>query len=390
MVSMINFYQYRDKLKRGIISRLDKLDSRRDFNDLAWIAYALAQDGEDNNPFFRKAFCELKKWAGSEEAGNQDRHLAPLCIYAYFEKNGENKHEALKKINLILKKLFKKEIYKFSPLNDPEQVFCISLISKHLSDKNKGNLSNIISKNMKGKLTRKILYIASLIELGNKDIKVPEFEKADFQEDLITLLWFYERYKNIYKTDLTSLWKTIDNIKAIISFDDAIQEDLINISNRSISLLYEAVCKECREPDPNMMFDVFPIHERIKELSEKYFKKENYVVAVEQATKVLNEFIQEKSGVKDKSEAELVQSTMKNINDPDKLKIKFNKFLNENSGKNEQIGLALIAEGVFKAFRNPKGHKHERHPLVKLDAYEALCQLIIISYLMERIERAEK
>jgi hypothetical protein len=51
--------------------------------------------------------------------------------------------------------------------------------------------------------------------------------------------------------------------------------------------------------------------------------------------------------------------------------------------------LALIAEGIFCAFRNPKGHKPEDHPLVNIDPYEALSRLIIIDYIWKRIEKAK-
>lgn len=108
-----------------------------------------------------------------------------------------------------------------------------------------------------------------------------------------------------------------------------------------------------------------------------------------EATKKLNEFIQHKTGVRNKSEAELVQATMKQIGNPKNLIIQFNEFLFEDSGKNEQKGLALITEGIFSAFRNPKGHKPEDHPLVEITPYEALAQLIIIDYIWKRIENAK-
>jgi len=98
----------------------------------------------------------------------------------------------------------------------------------------------------------------------------------------------------------------------------------------------------------------------------------------------LNEYIQKVSGVADKSEAELVQAVMKNVNI-----IQFNEYLTENSGRNEQAGLALIAEGIFKVFGNPKGHKPEDHPLLKITPYEALDQLITISYIWKRVEKAK-
>jgi uncharacterized protein (TIGR02391 family) len=86
---------------------------------------------------------------------------------------------------------------------------------------------------------------------------------------------------------------------------------------------------------------------------------------------------------------ELVQATMKQINEPTKLKIKFNEFLHEEAGKNEQAGLALLCEGIFRAFRNPKGHKPEDHQSVQIEADEALYQLVIISYMMMRIEKSQ-
>jgi hypothetical protein len=49
----------------------------------------------------------------------------------------------------------------------------------------------------------------------------------------------------------------------------------------------------------------------------------------------------------------------------------------------------LICEGIFKAFRNPKGHKPEDHHSVQIESYEALYQLVIISYMMMRVEKSQ-
>jgi len=98
--------------------------------------------------------------------------------------------------------------------------------------------------------------------------------------------------------------------------------------------------------------------------------------------------IQEITGIKNKSEAELVQATMKQIGNPEKLVIIFNDFIHEESGKNEQAGLAYITEGIFRAFRNPKGHEPEDHPSLEMESYEALGQLIVIDYIWKRIEKA--
>jgi uncharacterized protein (TIGR02391 family) len=160
------------------------------------------------------------------------------------------------------------------------------------------------------------------------------------------------------------------------------------LSVPEMAMLYQAVLKEVKHPEPALLFELFPFYPRLREITREHFMNKKYEAAVFEATKALNEMIQKVSGVTDKNEAELVQATMKQIAKPSELKIRFNDFLYEESGKNEQAGLAMICEGVFKAFRNPKGHKPEDHPLVELDAYEALHQLIVINYLMVRMERA--
>jgi len=387
---MINLYQYKEDLKKAIFKRLEKIDPFKHPTDWAWITYALSHDGRSNNPIFKYSFEALEKWALSSNAGNQERHLAPLCIYINLTKKGESFAEAKKKALSIFNEVLEKEISKFSPLNDPEQVFCLSLISKYIPQNKREKLTKIILKRIKGRLLRSILYKASLLEIGNNKIDWPVLNGNESPEDLITLLWFYERYREKHEEELADVWKSFENIKPVLNLNIPDEdEDLINISNRSLSLLYEAVSLETHGYDPNMIFDVYPIHPRIRNISEKYFKNGNYVIAVDQATKVLNELLQEKTGIKNKTEADLVQATMKEISHPRRLKIKFNDFLDEPSGKNEQSGLALIAEGIFKAFRNPKGHKPEDHPIVQLDAYEALDQLIAISYIMKRIEKAE-
>lgn len=384
---MINFCELKEELKRGIFKRLEKIDPIEHPTDWAWITYALSLDGKGNNPLFKKVFNDLEKWTQSKDSGKQERHLAPLSIYIYLVEDKEQKKEIISKVTSILDRVLTKEISKFSPLNDPEQVFCISIISKELTNKHRKSLEEAISKKLEGRLLRQVLYIASMIELGNVNIEWPQLRQNDSPEDLIALIWLHEKYKKYHTKDVASLWESFKNLKPIINFNTLEEgEGLINISNRSISMLYESILLEIHGCDPNTLFDNYPLHPRIRQISKDYFKRGSYAVAVEQAAKALNKFIQEKTGIRNKSETELIQATIKNIRDP---KIIFNEFLNEDSGKNEQAGLASIAEGIFKAFRNPKGHEPQDHPIVQVDAYDALDQLIIISYIMKRIEKAQ-
>lgn len=216
---------------------------------------------------------------------------------------------------------------KESLLRDPEQVFLFTLGLRNY-EKAKEKLIVVAREQMdKGPLKRRVLYTAALREM-DEQTTVPKMDPQD-PGDVIALVWWAERYPSELRKD--EQWQRFGSLR---------------------------------------------------EIAHDHFCNGKYVVAVEQACKALNEFIKHKSGAYNQSEAELVQATM----NPKNPKIKFNEFLNEKSGRNEQAGLALICEGVFKAFRNPKAHKPESDPLVQLDPYEALAQLVTISYLMVRIE----
>jgi len=381
----INLYELKEELKRALIHRLSAITPYEHPLDWAWIAYAFSCDGQKNNPLFEQSVDALEKWAISEEAGIKDKNLAPLCLCYFLSSNQDIKHIISNKAESILKRvIIKKGITKFSPLNDPEQVFCVTLGLKDIITKYSHQLIEIIIKNMNGRPLRKALYLASLFEMERNTHKLPEVEGIQNPEDIITILWLFERYKSEHSEKIKFLWKSYENVHASIGFDITDSEGLILISNRTLALLYETVTKETKGPNPDMLFDLYPLHPQIKKIAEKHFKSKNYVGAIFEATKKLNEFIQNITEIKDKEEVKLVQATMKQNNPI----IVFNDFFHEKSGENEHFGLALIAEGIFKAFRNPKGHKPEDHPMLKMDPYEALDQLIIIDYIWKRIEQA--
>lgn len=214
-----------------------------------------------------------------------------------------------------------------------------------------------------------------MIELNHR-IKLPLNVSEQNFEDLVTIIWFSKRY-NPMTVNITEYWKNLENQLLILELD--------SLPSRILAFLYEAITREIKSPDPNLLFDLYPFSKQLKEISESHFKNRKFVSAIFEATKKLNEIIQNKTGVKNKSEVDLVQSTM----NPRNPKLVFNSFINESSGKNEQAGLQQLLMGIFKAFRNPKGHKPEDHPMLELDPYEALAQLIIIDYMIKRIEKAQ-
>lgn len=401
MVSMINFYAYKEDVKRALIRRKERLNIDDYPMDWAWITYAFNCEGTEDNPLLGLMLEQGSRWAISEKAVEYDRNVGALGIFCFVLNKA--KHRNYEEINnLILgkvKDLTAKKLHKFHPLNDPEIVFGLSIgLGKGLSKE----VPNPLLKHLKEgasseSLKRRLFFTAALIELGAEAGLTNLLPPADQirVDELIPAIWFVERYASYstFQQTKSILWGMFAKSKEFFSLESYKEADISGqriSSSAELAMLYEALVLETREPDPGMLFDVYPLHPRVREIAKHDFKNKSYTNAVDQAAKVLNELIQDKTEVFDKSEAELVQSTMKPISQLDRLKIKFNEYLREESGKNEQAGLALITEGIFKAFRNPKGHKPKDHPIVQVDAYEAMNQLITISYIMNRIEKATK
>jgi len=382
---MIRFRELRNQIKLELLQKKAELDLNWDPYIAAWLAYAFYNEGVKDSLVLSEIVQSLSTWSENEHVWEQKRNLGPLSMIIYLTEHVSE--ELIENLSSQVENIYPNN--KFSILRDPEIVYFLALgVGKHKDKCGKTikHLYDITEKQMSGPLKRRILYCAVLKELDT-EVK-PELKEPQDPSDLISLVWWAERYDDTL--DRVKLWEQIDAVKDQLAFSasEAVEFQTI-LSVGELCLLYEAVNKEIVHPDPNILFNFYPIHPRVRQIAEKHFQNKSYVTAVQQAANVLNEFIQQKTGLINKSEVELVQSTMKNISNPSKLKIRFNEFLNEDSGKNEQSGLELIAEGVFKAFRNPKGHKPEDHPLVQIDAYEALDQLIVISYLMKRVENAK-
>jgi uncharacterized protein (TIGR02391 family) len=391
---MINFYQYKVEIKISILKRKERLDAHAHPNEAAWLAYALLADGRENNELLKGMVKELLRWALSEGSDIHDRNLCPLSLCCLLADSEEQRQSIRERIIGKLGLLLAKDLDRFSILNDPVQVFSISLATAPLlATSLKKQLADLCKKNLsETKIIRQVFFTASLVELGEKPSSIPKSDDdiAD-PVDLISILWFFEHFARAFPHDVSALWERFEKVKEGITFEGPSGEEhaLRPLSNFELALLYESVSAQARRVDPVSLFDNYPLHPRVREIAEKHFKTKSFVQAVEQATRAFNEYIQQKSGVTNKSETALVQSTMKQVDRPKDLKIKFNDALDQESGKNEQAGLALIAEGIFKAYRNPKGHKPEDHPLVQIDPYQALDQLITISYLMKRVDDAK-
>jgi uncharacterized protein (TIGR02391 family) len=392
----VDFYKLEADIRKEIVNRIERTEIITHPLEGAWLLYALAFEGKENNLFFKRFMAELENWAISQASGNRSKDLAPLSMCGFLSANEDVKNIVVKKANEILAEALQKSETKFSVINDPEQIFCISLLKDGVNGKTKTDLVRSIRNNITGRIARKALFIASLLEFGESSEEFRDLKSAEDVEDVILVLWLFERYRKNTEDDLLCLWKAFEGIQPSIEISEGAEKNYV--SNRELGFLYEAVIAQISEPDPNMLFDLYPIHPEIKKIASNHFKNKKYATAVFQAIQKLKELLENLTGIKDKMEVDLIRATMspKKLEKikfvskkPDEIVIKFNDCLDEVTGMNEQEGLALIAEGLFKAFRHPKGHKPEDHPLLEMKPYEALDQLIIIDYIWRRVESAK-
>jgi len=269
----IDFYKLKDKVRREILNRIEKMYVYDYPVDVCWLAYALAM--EEDNIMVQRIVRELENWALSEDAGKKNRDLGALSLYAFLKGESNVENTVVEKIKVLLDKNISKFIIrKFNVLNDPGQIFCISLVKNLLEPSIKDKLREIIKRNINGSLTRKILFVAALIELGEdpeefKRVLVVEGEERF--EDVLTYLWLIERYRDVFSEDVLKYWMMFEKIYPYLETEEE-GEDKFNISNRDMAFLYEAILREIKEPDPNMLFDLYPIHPEIKKVSAEHFK----------------------------------------------------------------------------------------------------------------------
>lgn len=400
MVPMtINFYTCKEEIRKSLIHSSRRLDIFEYPLDWAWISYALACDGVKENPFLNEMIEKASKWAVNEQAWAYDRNLGAMGIYSYILRHMEKKEwqKIAEKTSIKIESLCKKEVHKFSFFNNPEFVYASVIgIFPCLSN----SLKNFIRKHClvgieSGNLKRRILFAATLKKLNKEEIQknvLPSKIESLRIDEIIPALWFAEKYKDSlnYGKAVSVLWKMLSVVRDGMAFEP-LQTDTTNVeyvlSPIDIAMLYEAISIETQKPDPIVLFDNYLLHSRIRRISRSLFINKEYCDAVFEATKALNNFVKKATGLQE-SERKLMQQAIGGKNPLIKFSALDPKSPEYKSQENLQEGMRLIAEGVFAAFRHPKGHEPKNK--VQINPYEALDQLVIISYLMNQIELAIK
>lgn len=392
----VNFYQYRDEVKKALLREKARVDTDWDPFVAAWLAYALSRDGLKDNLVLSDLIGALHRWSQEQEVWESQRHLGPLSLLLYLYPT-ERRTTMEETIERLLKQLGATDIEsRLSPFRDPEQVFLITLSVASAKERGKGvaeSLARVIREQMKGPLKRRLLYAAALNELG-ETVEPPVLAAGADPGDVIASVWWSERYGQ--GPERTRYWPTFGNIKETLALgegDRDVDSHQRVLSVSELAMLYEALTRETVDPEPSMLFDMYPLHPRVKEIAGSLFRNGEYLNAVFEAVKALNDFIRTRTGLSS-GETALIETALGNpsareIKNP---RLKFNALdpgsLDYRSQQNEQRGLSYLAHGVIFAFRHPKGHEPKDKDWVTISAYEALDQLVTVSYLMRRVEEA--
>lgn len=130
----------------------------------------------------------------------------------------------------------------------------------------------------------------------------------------------------------------------------------------------------------NHVFGEMNYHDEIVRASGELFTNGHYANAVEDACKVLDSFVQLRSGRTDISGTKLMQTVFS----PNAPILAFNDMLSE-SDKSEQQGMMHLFSGVILAIRNPRAHN-----LIQDDPDQALEYIGLINMLLKSLDRTKK
>ena len=134
-------------------------------------------------------------------------------------------------------------------------------------------------------------------------------------------------------------------------------------------------------PEPPERFAELVADSRIQQVSGPLFRDGHYARSVEEAFKLLNNAVKDKSGIANQDGAGLMRSAF-SANSP---VLRLNAFVSQ-SDRDEQLGYMDIFAGSMTGIRNPRAHDHQLadEPEVALEL------LVLANHLMRKLDAATK
>ncbi len=393
---MLDFYALKSEVKVSLFQRWQQIDLGADPLVWAWIAHAFGAEGVENNPLLSQAPEQASRWLQGPNAWNGDAYLGGIGLLCPLLRQAHVTQWSQITLRLVerVKALHDMGFGKFSRLNDPDIVLGIVFgVGDQLPDGIRKWLRNHCERNAQpGNWRRGLLFAAAASELQGS---VPRFaiNGDDLQlHEIFPAVWFAERYPHLLDNAerRRGIWEAFEHVRDAINLEMTASGEsaFYPASPIDVAMLYEALLSQTRDVDPVTLFNNIPWHPQVRRVSESLFVKGEYVMAVFQAGVLFIDAVKHRAvHPVDKSGRPLDGGPlMSHVFGSKTPALKFNA-LKDQTDRNEQQGLALMAEGVVSAIRNPKGHLP--HTAIVLGPYEALEQLAVISYLMRRLDAAQ-
>jgi len=394
---MLDYYTLTSEAKSSLLRQWQQIDAEADPLVWAWIVHSFSVEGLTNNPFLEQALEQSRPWLESDRAWCLDSNLGAIgLLCAVLVRTGEPAPDSFAtKIGERIDQMRKRDLGKFSRLNDPDFVFGVA---SGLASRPPDELTKWLREHCEHSMQcenwrRRVLFAAAADELGAGVHPFPVDARDLSVYDLFPVIWFAARYASVARDDglLTALWQAFERVKEGISLEltSLDKDSLYPASPIDAAMLYEALLLQTQEVNPVTLFNNLPWHPAVRQAAESLFVSREYVMAVFQAAVTFIDAVKSSTGYPTDKNGKQLDGVVLMVAafDGNSPLLKFNN-LQCPSDHNEQRGLALMAEGIVSAVRNPKGHVPKG--AITLTPYEALEQLGIISYLMRRLDRAHR
>lgn len=392
---MIDFHTLRSEIKQQLLAQAQRLDVSADPMSWAWLARAFASDGVANNPSLGQALDQARRWLADEAIWQQDGNLGSIGLFCpLLHQAGDTLEEwRIAALESRVTRLCEQVPGRYAKLSNPDFAFGLAYLGRaYLSSTLQRRLGEHYRRYAQAENIRLAALFAAAADVLGATARPLVFDVATLSaHEVIPLVWLAERHASLIDGDArrNGVWEAYERLKDGIALDEQeIGSGALHIAiPTDLAMLYEAVVSKTNQTDFVALFNNMPWHPAIRVAAGSLFLKGEYVSAVFEAAKVFIDAVKDRAGHPvDKSSNPLDGGPLMNyvfVAKPPRLKF---TLLTTQMEQNEHRGLALIAEGIVSALRNPKGHLPGA--TISLSAEEALEQLATISYLMRRLDTA--
>lgn len=234
------------------------------------------------------------------------------------------------------------------------------------------NLDFVGNQTISSRLVDELNESISLFNDFNTQVgKLKEFKTGAGGDQIDMVFWQHtqgqklETMTNHAKSDINKTVLGCDMAAALL----AVTENAENINDKPKQEMEGAEIK----------FDALKFHESIIKYGKKDFIRGEYTKAVNECCKAYIKYIGQVSGAGEEDGISLMSGALSEKSGI----IKINE-LKTRSEENEQKGVMFLSMGIVAAARNPTGHEPELE--WKLDEWEAINFLLLLSYLWNKVD----